>query len=42
MLDFHNVWMTKKPEKLNFSKDARGIGDMFEDIIYLLNGNFLA
>lgn len=42
MLDFNNVWMTKNPEKLNFPKDACGIRDVFEDIIYLLNGNFLS
>lgn len=42
MLDFHNIWMAKKPEKLNFPKDACGIGNMFKDIIYLFNGNFFS
>lgn len=40
MLDFHNIWMTKKPKKLNLPKNSCGIRDMFEYVIYLFNRNF--
>lgn len=41
MLDLHNVRMTKKPKKLNLTKNSRGIRNVFEDIIYLFYRNLL-
>lgn len=42
MLNHNNVRMAEQPEKLDFSKDSRGIGNMLEYVIDLLNGNFFS
>jgi hypothetical protein len=34
--------MTKQPQKLDFSQNARCVRDMLEDVIDLLDGHFLA
>ena len=37
VLNFHNIWMPNQSQKLDLSKNSRGIRDVLKDIIDLLD-----
>lgn len=39
MLDLHYVRMAQQPEELDLPQNARGVGHVFENVVYLLDGD---
>ena len=42
VFDLHDVRMLQEPEELDLAEDARGVGDVLEDVVDLLDCDFLS
>lgn len=41
VFDLHDVRMLQEPEEFDLAEDARGVGDVLEDVVDLLDCDFL-
>ena len=42
VFDLDDVRMLREPEEFDLAEDARGVGDVLEDVVDLLDGDFLS
>ena len=42
VFDLDDVRMLQEPEEFDLAEDARGVGDVLEDVVDLLDGDFLS